>query len=293
MFGAYKLPVHRGKSVKTIAMVNMKGGVAKTTLAVNLADSLNRREEKRVLLVDLDPQFNATQCLFSGPDYVARRKAGGHTVLNLFDDSGSSEISLVTGVVENTSVKLENVKPWKVRDGFHIIPGDLELYRLEMGGGQGREKRLKRYLERTKAADQYDYVIVDTPPTPSHWMISGLLAADAYLVPVKPEPLSRVGIDLLRGVINRCTENHGHEIENLGVVITIADRRTRVFEEAKAFLDQNPVWKGKRFSSDLPARTTVARDQGRQGLILDCDNYDARLAIARITTEFLKRLGDG
>lgn len=279
--------------MKTVAMVNMKGGVAKTTLAVNLADALNRRSEKRVLLVDLDPQFNATQCLYSGPDYVELRKAGGHTVLNLFDDSGSSEISLVTGVVENTTVKLENVKPWTFREGFDLIPGDLELYRLEMGGGQGREKRLKRYLEKTKASDRYDYVIVDTPPTPSHWMISGLLAADAYLVPVKPEPLSRVGIDLLRGVINRCTENHGHDIENLGVVITIADRRTKVFDEAKIFLDQNPVWKGKRFAADLPARTNVARDQGRQGLILDGNNNDARLAIARIASEFLKRLGDG
>ena len=202
--------------MKTVALVNMKGGVAKTTLAVTWLDAFNRRQGKRVLLVDLDPQFNATQCLFSGPTYVQRRKAGGHTVLNLFDDSGTAEISLAgRGVVETASVKLEDVKPWRVRDGFDIIPGDLELYRLEMGGGQGREKRLKRYLEKTKAEERYDYVIVDTPPTPSHWMIAGLLAADAYLVPVKPEPLSRVGIDLLRGVINRCTENHGQEIECL------------------------------------------------------------------------------
>src|SRR5687768_5855165 len=97
------LETSRGAILKTVAMVNMKGGVAKTTLAVNLADSLNRREDKRVLLVDLDPQFNATQCLYSGPSYVAKRKAGGHTVLNLFDDSGNSEISLVTGVVETAS----------------------------------------------------------------------------------------------------------------------------------------------------------------------------------------------
>lgn len=278
--------------MKTIAMVNMKGGVAKTTLAVNLADALNRRSDKRVLLVDLDPQFNATQCIYSGPQYVSKRKSGGHTVLNLFDDSGTSEISLVTGVIETTSVKLEDVKPWTIRSGFDIIPGDLELYRLEMGSAQGREMRLRRYLEKTKAEERYDYVIIDTPPTPSHWMISGLLASDAYLVPVKPEPLSRVGIDLLRGVINRCTENHGHEIENLGVVITIADRRTRVFDDAIDFLDKNAVWKGKRFASDLPARTSVAREQGNQRFILDCNNADARLAISRIADEFLERLGD-
>jgi chromosome partitioning protein len=278
--------------MRTISLVNMKGGVAKTTLAVNLADALNRREDGRVLLVDLDPQFNATQCLFSGPDYVEKRKKGGHTVLNVFDDSGSSEISLVTGMTINASVKLEDVKPWPVRDGFDIIPGDLELYRLEMSGGHGREMRLRRYLEKTKASEKYDYIIIDTPPTPSHWMISGLLASDHYLVPVKPEPLSRVGIDLLRGVINRCAENHGHSIECLGVVLTIADRRTKVFSETIDFLDNNKVWKDKRIAWDLPQRTVIARDQGNQGLILDCANSDARSALVRITSEVVKRIGN-
>lgn len=140
--------------------------------------------------------------------------------------------------------------------------------------------------------DRYDYVIIDTPPTPSHWMTSALLAADWYLVPVKPEPLSRVGIDLLRGVVDRVTENHGHDISCLGVVITLADRRTKVFEDAIEFLDSNKLWKAKRFKADMPHRTKIAREQGNQNLILDAQEADSMRALVAIANEVQERLGD-
>lgn len=278
--------------MKTIAMVNMKGGVAKTTLATNLAHCLAQRHDKRVLLIDIDPQFNATQCVFSGSEYIRRRDAGGHTMLHVFDDSEQPIISPVTGKSVKAAIKLEDIKPWQTSKGFDIVPGDLELYRLDMGAGQGREQRLKRFLVKIGADTRYDFVIIDTPPTPSAWMMSALLASDAYLVPVKPEPLSRVGIDLLRGVINRCSDNHGHDIACLGVVLTSVDERTRVFEDAKAFLDKNAAWKGKRFSAHLPHRTRIARDQGNQTLILNSNADDAKSALTRITSEFMMRIAN-
>ena len=64
-----------------VSVINMKGGVAKTTLATNLADVLARREDMRILLIDLDPQFNATQCLLSGDEYIKRREDGGDTII--------------------------------------------------------------------------------------------------------------------------------------------------------------------------------------------------------------------
>jgi len=270
----------------------MKGGVAKTTLAVNVADVLNRRREQRVLLVDLDPQFNATQCLYTGEDYVAKRMAGGHTIVDVFDDAPASSISPIKGPTPKAAIKLDEIKPWQFRDGFDIIPGDLEIYRLDMGSGHGKELRLKRYLEKLAKKDIYDYVIIDTPPTPSHYMMSALLASDYYLVPVKPEPLSRVGIDLLRGVVGRCSENHGHDIECIGVVITLADLRTRVCADAIEFFDQNLVWKDKRYKAVLPHRTVVAREQGNQQLILDIGEADSMFALSSITNELLERLGD-
>lgn len=276
--------------MKVVSFVNMKGGVGKTTLAVNVADALNRRSDLRVLIVDIDPQFNATQCLYSGDEYVAKRKAGGHTVADLFNESPSAAISPVTGVSTASPSKLEDVEPWSFRTGFDILPGNLEIYRLDMAAGQGRELRLKRYLEILKDEKAYDVVVVDTPPTPSTFMNSALLASDYYLVPVRPEPLSRVGIDLLRGVIDRVTENYGHKIACAGVVVTMADARTNVFYEALDFLGKDPYWKDKRYKNVLPARTAVAKAQGLQQLILDGKAEDSKRAVAGITNELILRL---
>ncbi|WP_414706503.1 ParA family protein [Saliniramus sp.] len=274
-----------------ISFVNMKGGVGKTTLAVNVADALSRRHEKRVLLIDLDPQFNATQCLYSGEEYVRKREAGEHTIVDIFNENPGPSISPVKGEVTKTPTKLEDVTPWSYKDRFDVIPGDLEVYRIEMGSGQGKELRLKRYLEKLAKKNKYDFVIIDTPPTPSHYMSSALLASKYYIVPVKPEPLSRVGIDLLRAVIGRCSENHGHDIECIGVVLTLVDRRTKVYTDASNFLDRNRVWRDKRYKPDLPHRTAVARGQGEQSLILDLPGgADAKRALTSITSELLKRI---
>lgn len=278
--------------MRVISFVNMKGGVGKTTLAVNVADALNRRGEKRVLIVDVDPQFNATQCLYGGDEYVEKRKAGGHTVADLFNDSLSHSVDVLSGKSLSSSTKLDDIKPWSVRPGFDILAGNLEIYRMDMAPGQGRELRLKRFVNILRQANSYDYVIIDTPPTPSAFMNSALLASEYYVVPVRPEPLSRVGIDLLRGVIDRIIENHGHRIDNVGVVVTMADARTNVYYEALEFLDSDNIWQGKRFKTVLPQRTAIARGQGRQELILDSGQADSMRAIAGIMNELLDRVND-
>lgn len=277
--------------IEIVCFVNMKGGVGKTTLAVNVADALNRRHDLRVLLIDLDPQFNATQCLYSGEEYVELRAAGGHTIVDVFNENPSPAVSPVRGSVSKAGASLDSIKPWVIRPGFDIVPGDLEIYRVDMGSGQGKELRLKRYVEKLRAKDLYDVIIIDTPPTPSHYMMAALLASKYYLVPVKPEPLSRVGIDLLRGVIDRTSENHGHDIECIGVVVTLADARTRVYADALEFLDKNALWKDKRYKGVLPHRTAVAREQGNQTLILDIGEADSMRALTTITNELTSRLG--
>jgi len=140
--------------------------------------------------------------------------------------------------------------------------------------------------------ERFDLVIVDTPPTPSHYMMSALLASDYYLVPVKPEPLSRVGIDLLKGVIDRTSKNFGHDIKCAGVVLTITDARTRVLRDAKEILGSADMWSDKLFKASLPSRTNIAREQGNQGMILEIGDSESKTAISRITSELLSRLND-
>jgi chromosome partitioning protein len=279
--------------MKVVTFVNMKGGVGKTTVAVNVADALARRHDKRVLIVDVDPQFNATQCLYSGDEYVEMRAdASTHTIFDLFNDGVIPVVSPVSGISETEPLDVEDIKPWEYRDDLHILAGNLEIYRLDMAPGSGRELRLKRYVEALEKADAYDYVIIDTPPTPSTFMTSAILASDYYVIPVRPEPLSRVGIDLLTGVIARVIKNHGHKIENAGVVLTMMDARTTVYYDALSFLDSDEKWAGKRFKTVLPQRTQIAKNQGDQRLILDTNNDDAKRAIAGITNELLERVGD-
>jgi chromosome partitioning protein len=271
--------------MQVISFVNMKGGVAKTTLAVNVADCLVRRHGARVLIADIDPQFNATQTLISGPDYKTRLHAGGHTIVQVFDDLSRPLASTVSGATVRQPTSIDQIKPWVVRDNLDLLPGHLELHRLEMGGGQGRENRLRRYIEVLRDREIYDYVVIDTPPTPSIWMSSALIASEHYVVPVKPEPLSTTGIDLLRAVIARVEENYALSLSCAGVVLTLAEPNTLVYHQTLESLDGNPFWRGRRFRNVLPKRTMVARMQGEQRLILDANEAELSLALSGITNE--------
>lgn len=273
--------------MKIISFVNMKGGVGKTTLAVNVADVLSRRLGQRVLLIDLDPQFNATQSIFSGDEYLKLRQDGADTVYEMFADNPAPIISVVDGASVVTPKKLSELEPTKVSDNLDILLGNLEIYRVEMIAGQGTEMRLKGFLKHKE--NDYDYVIVDTPPTPSVFMNSALLASNFYVVPIKPEPMSRVGIDLLQGVINRVSENNGHNITCAGVVITMAQTNTVVYKECLQLLRADPKWSGRLLRRNIPSRTAIAREQGKQKLILDGDDPDSKSAITAVVNEIIEK----
>ena len=194
----------------------------------------------------------------------------------MFNDEPAPTISVADGPAGNAAVSLEDIKPYSLKKNFDILLGDLQLYRLEMGAAQGREHRLKRFLDTLDAEDKYDLVLIDTPPTPSAWMTSALIASDGYLVPVKPDPISRVGIDLLRGIVNRCCQNFGIDVQCFGVVLTITETGTLILQEAEKILREDEFWKDKRFAATLPKRTAIAKSQRDQELILDSGADDAK-----------------
>lgn len=265
----------------------MKGGVAKTTLAINLADCLVKRHNSRVLIVDVDPQFNATQCLMQPDVYVAHLKAGGDTIVSVFDRSKRAISSTVNAATTKPSKKIEEIKVVSVKPKLDLLPGNLELYRLEMAPGEGRENRLNGYLTKLAEEDKYDFVIIDTPPTPSVWMTSALIASDYYLIPVKADPLSLTGIDLLRSIIEEKIENFNLSIKCAGLVLTITESSTNVYNEAKRTLTNDAHWKKFLYKATLPKRTKIASKQIKQSHILDGDCFDSKTALTNITTEFM------
>lgn len=128
--------------MKVISLINMKGGVGKTTMAVNICDCLATRYDSKVLLVDIDPQFNATQCLMSGDEYVKYLKAGKDTILSIFEKDVRAYASSIDGPSTKTAKKLDEIKACNIKKNFDLIPGNLNLFQIEMASGEGRENRL-------------------------------------------------------------------------------------------------------------------------------------------------------
>ncbi|HNY46550.1 MAG TPA: AAA family ATPase [Casimicrobium sp.] len=278
--------------MKTISFVNMKGGVGKTTLALNVADCLARNYNKKVAVLDVDPQFNATQCLFTPNEYVSILKASGDTVLNVFDTDIQPIASSVHGTTHSEPKALSQIELQK--KGFlWALPGNIDLYRLEMVAGEGREFSLKRFVEQKLAPEHFDYVIVDTPPTPSMWMTSALIASDYFVIPVKPDPLSMIGIDLLRSIIERRRKSYGLSLRCLGVVFTMVERPDSVvFSNAKANLLANEYWKNYVLTHYFPKRAELARNQTSQPFVLAMDDFDLRTSLLGLVQQLLEEMGN-
>lgn len=274
--------------MKRISVVNMKGGVSKTTLAVNIADCLCERHQQRVILIDIDPQFNATQCLIAGEDYAAMVAGGTSTIVDVFDNMPRPSAGTVSGLSVIPPKRNIDIKPTKLKENLFILPGNLQLFRLEMSPGEGREFLLTHYLDSIEGS--YDYAIIDTPPTPSVWMSTALIASQYYLVPCKPEPLSGTGIDLLRVVVDTKKENYALKIKCAGLVLTMAQQHTKAYKETVEFIDSNPYWRNYRFKYELPLRTEIAYLQGSQTTILSSKSPELKTAITRITGELIERI---
>jgi len=160
-----------------------------------------------------------------------------------------------------------------------------------MSAGEGKEFGIKQYLN--SVSDKYSYVIIDTPPTPSVWMTSALLASDYYLIPTKADPISITGIDLLHTIIDTKSRRYGlSNLKCCGVVLTVVERRTNVFSDAVTNLKGNARWKNKLFTHSLAKRTKMAAEQLNQSFILDMEDSQIKSDLNNIVVEMLNKIGD-
>ncbi len=190
---------------KIIAIVNQKGGVGKTTTAVNLGVYLAFLG-KQVLLVDIDPQANATSGI--GIDHK-NLEHGIYEVL-----SGQKSIY---EVIKHT-----------LQDGFQVAPATLSLAGagIELVNTENREFKLAEILQGIK--DEYDYIIVDGPPSLGLLTINSLVAADEILIPIQSEYYALEGLGQLLETIGLVQHNLKPELGIMGAVITMYDRRNRL-----------------------------------------------------------------
>ena len=213
---------------RIIAIANQKGGVGKTTTAVNLSAAL-ARTPRRVLLVDLDPQGNAT--MGSGVD---KRTLEASLTEVLLDDVPVGEAIVRTG------------------DGYDLLPGNIDLTAAEIRlmDAQGREQKLKQAL--APLHGNYDFILIDCPPSLSLLTLNALNAADAVLVPMQCEYYALEGLSALLDTIDALKDRLNPALEIEGVLRTMFDVRNNLANAVSAELTTH--------FGDLVFRTIIPRN---------------------------------
>ncbi|MGG4042137.1 ParA family protein [Bacillus smithii] len=207
------------KQGKVISFINMKGGVGKTTLCVNIGYTLAKHFNKKVLIIDMDPQFNATQALmekFKNIQYYEAIRDQNKTISYVLNHSYGGVAS------KAPDLTLDDIIEDLETENLHLIPGDLAIIDFE-SSRRGSERILKEYIDKNNLTAIYEYILIDAPPTYSIFSISSLIASDYYIVPIAPDVFSALGYDLLNRVISNDLALKGATVKELGIVFTLVD----------------------------------------------------------------------
>lgn len=242
---------------RIISIFNQKGGVGKTTSVVNLAAALGRLN-KKVLVVDIDPQGNATS--------------------GLGIDKKSLEKSIYNVMIENADIK--NIIYNTTAENVYIAPSNVELAgaEIELIEKEDRELVLKKAIEGIK--DSYDIIFIDCPPSLGLLSINGLSASDSVIIPIQCEYYALEGVSQLMETIMLVKRGLNPQLEIEGVILSMFDGRTnlsiQVVEEVKKY------FKGKVYTTIIPRNVRLAEAPSHGLSVID---YDAKSKGAEAYTE--------
>ena len=254
------------KKCKIIAVTNQKGGVGKTTTAINIATSM-AAIKKSVLLIDLDPQGNASTGL--GVD-EKDRKVGSYEMLG---EEKNIESSIKASIIP----------------GLEIIPAtvDLSAVEVELVDVKDRMKRLQRYSTYLKS--KYDFVFIDCTPSLGLLTINALTAADSLLIPLQCEFFALEGLSHLKKTIARIKKNLNSSIYIEGILLTMYDKRNRISSEVK---EEVKKYFGKDvFKTIIPrnVRLSEAPSHGLPAILYDINSSGSQAYIS-LAKEMIKRI---
>lgn len=249
---------------KVVAIANQKGGVGKTTTSINLAASL-ARTRRRVLLIDLDPQGNATMGSGVDKDEV---KANTYTVL-----IGGDAIDTAAVTVES---------------GYDLVPSNASLSgaEVELIELENRERRLRQGLASVR--EKYDYILIDCPPALNLLTVNALVAANSVIIPMQCEYYALEGLTALLNTIRRIREGLNPLLEIEGLLRTMFDPRNRLDNEVSAQLKQH--FGDKLYRTIIPrnVRLAEAPSYGKAVIAYDMQSKGAQAYLA-LAGEILRR----
>ncbi len=256
---------------RIIAIANQKGGVGKTDLTVNLSCQL-AAHGKRVLLIDMDPQANATDYLV-GPETVIEK-----TTADLLLEDG---------------VSLGDVLIKHCRENLDVAPGsgDLSACQVRLANDINMQFKLKKKLKELKERGEYDFVVIDTPPSLGILTVNALTAANQVLIPVQTQYFAMEGVVQLLETVNKIREDINPGLEVLGAVLTLYDRRTLLAREVEAKV-RNGFAEGTVFSTVIPVNVRLAEAPSYHKSIFEYDSdCNGARAYGQLAEEILTCLG--
>lgn len=219
--------------IRVISIINQKGGVGKTTTAVNLAAYM-AKSGKKILLIDLDPQGNATSGL--GVDKFSLNK------------------NIKQSIIE--SIKIDNLAVKTVCDDVWLVPtnSDLASAEIELVNIANRETRLRESLAKSKL--EYDYVIIDCPPSLGLLTINALAASTDVIIPLQGEYYAMEGLSQLLQIIEQIQNGLNPTLQIMGILITMYDSRTALSKQVKE--EMLRVFDSLVFKTEIPRNVRLA-----------------------------------